>query len=116
VGPRCALRARRPARCRELPLSCLTSATGDSLYQKKIGAIIEAVGVARALLFVRVEVEMLYWAAIFFVLALVAAFFGFGGIAGTAIGIGKILFIGFLVLAVVSLVAGRFGGPRRTLT
>jgi uncharacterized membrane protein YtjA (UPF0391 family) len=50
---------------------------------------------------------MLYWAAIFFVLAIVAAVFGFGGIAAGAVGIGKVLFVGFLVLAVVSLLAGR---------
>lgn len=50
---------------------------------------------------------MLYWAAMFFVLAIVAAVFGFGGIAAGAVGIGKILFVGFLILAVVSLIAGR---------
>jgi uncharacterized membrane protein YtjA (UPF0391 family) len=50
---------------------------------------------------------MLYWAGVFFVLALVAAVFGFGGIAASAVMIGKILFVGFLVLAIVSLVAGR---------
>jgi uncharacterized membrane protein YtjA (UPF0391 family) len=50
---------------------------------------------------------MLYWAVMFFVLAIVAAVFGFGGIAASATMIGKLLFVGFLVLAVVSLVAGR---------
>jgi uncharacterized membrane protein YtjA (UPF0391 family) len=50
---------------------------------------------------------MLYWAACFFVIALVAAFFGFVGIAGTAMGAAKILFAVFLVLAVVSLLFGR---------
>lgn len=53
---------------------------------------------------------MLYWAVVFFVLALVAAFFGFGGIAASAAGIGKILFVGFIVLALVSLVANGFRG------
>lgn len=53
------------------------------------------------------EIVMLYWAAMFFVLAIVAAVFGFGGIAAGAVGIGKILFVGFLILAVVSLIAGR---------
>jgi uncharacterized membrane protein YtjA (UPF0391 family) len=57
------------------------------------------------------ENHMLYWAVVFFVLALVAAVFGFGGIAAGAVTIGKILFIGFLVVAVVALIAG--GGPRR---
>jgi uncharacterized membrane protein YtjA (UPF0391 family) len=57
---------------------------------------------------------MLYYAALFFVIALVAALFGFGGIAAGAVEIAKILFFVFLVLFVVSLVAGlmRRGGPR----
>ncbi|MDB5864164.1 MAG: hypothetical protein JWO70_1970 [Betaproteobacteria bacterium] len=57
---------------------------------------------------------MLYYAALFFVIALVAALFGFGGIAAGAVEIAKILFFIFLVLFVVSLVAGlmRRGGPR----
>jgi len=49
---------------------------------------------------------MLRWALIFFVLAIVAALFGFGGIAAGAADIGKLLFIGFLIFAVISLVAG----------
>jgi uncharacterized membrane protein YtjA (UPF0391 family) len=56
---------------------------------------------------------MLYYAIVFFVIALVAAFFGFSGIAAGAAGIGKLLFFGFLVLAVVSAVAVLAGGRRR---
>lgn len=56
---------------------------------------------------VREEVAMLYWSVVFFVLALIAAIFGFGGIAAGAATIGKILFVGFLALAVLSLVTGR---------
>ena len=48
---------------------------------------------------------MLRWALIFFVLALVAALFGFGGIAAGAAGMAKILFFAFLILAAVSVVA-----------
>jgi uncharacterized membrane protein YtjA (UPF0391 family) len=60
------------------------------------------------------EIIMLYYAALFFVIGLVAALFGFGGIAAGAVEIAKILFFIFLVLFVVSLVAGlmRRGGPR----
>jgi uncharacterized membrane protein YtjA (UPF0391 family) len=60
------------------------------------------------------EIIMLYYAALFFVIALVAALFGFGGIAAGAVEIAKILFFVFLVLFVVSLLAGlmRRGGPR----
>jgi uncharacterized membrane protein YtjA (UPF0391 family) len=50
---------------------------------------------------------MLYWTVVLFVIALVAAFLGFGGIAGAAAGIAKILFFAFLVLALFSLVLGR---------
>lgn len=50
---------------------------------------------------------MLHWAAVFFVIALLAAIFGFGGIAASAAGVAKILFVVFLVLAVVSLIFGR---------
>lgn len=52
---------------------------------------------------------MARWAILFFVIALVAALFGFGGIAGDAAWIGQILLFVFLVLAVVSLIFGRRG-------
>jgi uncharacterized membrane protein YtjA (UPF0391 family) len=51
---------------------------------------------------------MLKYAAIFFVIAIVAAIFGFGGIAIGAAEIAKILFVIFLVLFLVSLVASLF--------
>jgi len=47
---------------------------------------------------------MLRYAVIFFVVALVAALFGFGGIAAGAVEIAKILFFVFLLLAVASFV------------
>ncbi|HYE45864.1 MAG TPA: DUF1328 domain-containing protein [Caulobacter sp.] len=47
---------------------------------------------------------MLRWALIFLVVALVAAVLGFGGLAGAAVDIAKILFFVFLALFVVSLV------------
>ena len=49
---------------------------------------------------------MLRYAVIFFVVAIVAALFGFGGIAAGATEIAKILFFIFLVLFVVSLAVG----------
>lgn len=45
---------------------------------------------------------ILRWALIFFVVALIAAVFGFGGIASGAASVAKILFFGFLILAVIS--------------
>jgi uncharacterized membrane protein YtjA (UPF0391 family) len=50
---------------------------------------------------------MLHWAAVFFVIAIVAAIFGFGGIAASATGIAKILFFAFLLVGMVSLLLGR---------
>jgi uncharacterized membrane protein YtjA (UPF0391 family) len=47
---------------------------------------------------------MLRYAIGFFIVALVAALLGFGGIAFAAAGIAKILFYIFLVLFVVTLV------------
>jgi uncharacterized membrane protein YtjA (UPF0391 family) len=52
------------------------------------------------------EIPMLYYALVFFIVALVAAIFGFGGIAAGAVEIAKILFFVFLILFVVSLVFG----------
>jgi uncharacterized membrane protein YtjA (UPF0391 family) len=52
---------------------------------------------------------MLKWTVIFLVTAIIAALIGFGGIAvGAAVPIGKILFFIFLVLFVLSLIAGGF--------
>jgi uncharacterized membrane protein YtjA (UPF0391 family) len=48
------------------------------------------------------ESTMLYYALVFFIIALVAALFGFGGIAAGAAGIAKILFFLFLIVAVVT--------------
>ena len=47
---------------------------------------------------------MLGWALTFLVVALVAALFGFGGIASASAGIAQILFVIFLVLFVGTLV------------
>ena len=54
-----------------------------------------------------IGVTMLHYAVVFLVIALIAAVFGFGGIAASAVGIAKILFIVFLILAVAAFVFGR---------
>jgi len=51
---------------------------------------------------------MLHYAVVFFVIALIAALFGFGGIAAGAAEIAKVLFFIFLVLFIVSLILGLF--------
>ena len=58
---------------------------------------------------------MLSWALGFFILALIAAVLGFGGIAAGAAGIAKLLFWGFVILFVVSLVVGLVSGRRPVL-
>lgn len=50
---------------------------------------------------------MLSWTVTFLVLALVAALFGFTGIAAGASSIAQVLFFLFLVLFVISLITGR---------
>lgn len=57
---------------------------------------------------------MLYWTLVFFIISLVAALFGFGGIATAAAGIAQILFYIFLLLMFLSLIfyVVRGGWPR----
>lgn len=51
---------------------------------------------------------MLRWALTFFVIALIAALFGFTGIAEGAAAIAQVIFYIFLVLLVLSLLFGSF--------
>jgi uncharacterized membrane protein YtjA (UPF0391 family) len=53
---------------------------------------------------------MLYWAVVFLIIAIVAAIFGFGGIAVAATGIAKVLFFIFIVIFLITLF---FGFSRR---
>lgn len=55
---------------------------------------------------------LLKWAAIFFVIALIAAAFGFTGIAAGAASIAKVLFYLFLGIFVVLLIAGIIVGRK----
>ena len=47
---------------------------------------------------------MLYWTLVFLVIALIAEVLGFTGVAIAAAGAGKLLFVVFLILFVISLV------------
>ena len=49
---------------------------------------------------------LLHWAVVFLVVALVAALFGFGGVAGTAMEGARLLFWVAIAVFVVALVAG----------
>lgn len=50
---------------------------------------------------------MLSWAITFLVIALIAAIFGFGILAGTAMEIAKIIFFVFIILFVISFFMGK---------
>jgi uncharacterized membrane protein YtjA (UPF0391 family) len=57
------------------------------------------------------EPAMLRWAFMFLIIALIAALFGFGGIASAAAGIAKVLFFIaisiFVLMVLMGIVAGR---------
>jgi uncharacterized membrane protein YtjA (UPF0391 family) len=55
---------------------------------------------------------MIKWALIFLVIALVAALFGFTGIAVAAAGIAKFLFGLFLLLCLVFFILGAFAAKK----
>jgi uncharacterized membrane protein YtjA (UPF0391 family) len=52
------------------------------------------------------EMDMLHYALLFFIVALVAALFGFGGLAAGAASIAQLLFFVFIVMALASFVLG----------
>lgn len=66
----------------------------------------QRMAVAGIILVTKGVIAMLYWALVFLVVAIVAAVFGFGGIATAAAGLAQILFFIFLVVFIVSLVFG----------
>ena len=55
---------------------------------------------------------MLYWALVFFIIAIVAGVLGFGGVSVAAAGIAQLLFYIFVVSFLVALIAGLIGGRR----
>jgi uncharacterized membrane protein YtjA (UPF0391 family) len=55
---------------------------------------------------------MLRWAAVFFIISIIAAIFGFGGVADAASDIAQVLFFVFIVMFAVMLVAGLVTGKR----
>jgi uncharacterized membrane protein YtjA (UPF0391 family) len=59
---------------------------------------------------IKQEQYMLGWALTFFVLAIIAAAFGFGGIAGASASIAQVLFVIFLVLTVIAFIVRAIQG------
>ncbi len=58
---------------------------------------------------------MLGWAIAFFLIAIVAAIFGFGGIAGGAATIAQILFVLFVTLFLASLIMNFVRGSSKSV-
>lgn len=54
---------------------------------------------------------MFGWAISFLIIAIVAGIFGFSGIAGTAVGVAKILFVVGLLMFLILLLSGRRTPP-----
>lgn len=50
--------------------------------------------------------NLLYWAIVFLVVALIAAFLGFGGVAGVATDGARMLFWVAIILVVLSFIGG----------
>jgi uncharacterized membrane protein YtjA (UPF0391 family) len=59
--------------------------------------------------------RMLGWALTFLIVALIAAVLGFGGIAGFAVEIAKIIFFVAIVLFLISAIMGLMRGRSSTL-
>ncbi len=53
---------------------------------------------------------MLWWALVFFVVAVIAAIFGFGGIAGAAATVAQVIFYAALIFFVLSFIFHLFRG------
>ena len=60
--------------------------------------------------FTQEELNMLSWAITFLIIALIAGVLGFGGIMSASAGIAKILFVVFLILFLVSMIANAMRG------
>jgi uncharacterized membrane protein YtjA (UPF0391 family) len=60
------------------------------------------------------ECAMLYWAAAFFIIAIIAGLLGFGGVSAAAAGVAQILFFIFVVIFLITLIMAigrRRSGP-----
>ena len=58
---------------------------------------------------------MLNWALNFFILAIVAAVLGFGGLAGEFMEIAKFLTVIFVILFIAAIIQGIFSGHKKPL-
>jgi uncharacterized membrane protein YtjA (UPF0391 family) len=78
---------------------------------KAAGPVLSGLSLERPWIEIK-EIDMLRWAAGFFVIAIIAAIFGFGGVATGAADIAKVLFFVFLVVFFISVILGLVSGGR----
>jgi len=89
-------------------MKCAHQSFDDKRFSKICGDGTDAAyvnrlsGVAARFRMGRIVMHMLYYAVIFFIIALIAALFGFAGVVAAAAGFAKILFFLFLILAVMT--------------
>lgn len=86
------------------------SAQRRSLIPLKFGTAIAALGVVAPANQADKGISMLKWAILFFVISLIAGFFGFGKVESGAKSIAKVLFVVALLIFLVVLVFGVFLG------
>jgi uncharacterized membrane protein YtjA (UPF0391 family) len=84
----------------------ITVARLEASASRAVLAAAAAIRFNRPLATHRWEGLMLRYAAIFFVIAIIAAVFGFGGIAAGAAEIAKVLFFIFIVIFLITLLMG----------
>jgi uncharacterized membrane protein YtjA (UPF0391 family) len=81
-------------------------ATPEAPTSHAAPAVVSQSALIRPFSYSTMEGPMLRYAAIFFVIAIIAAVFGFGGIAAGAAEIAKVLFFIFIVIFLVTLLMG----------
>jgi uncharacterized membrane protein YtjA (UPF0391 family) len=89
--------------------ACLQAVNGKRSQETKI-PLLRFLCMKRARARSDMEEFMLGWALTFLVIALIAALLGFGGVAGTAMGIAKIIFFVAIVLFLIAAIAGAVRG------
>jgi uncharacterized membrane protein YtjA (UPF0391 family) len=85
--------------------SALSYKRSGGRLAEKTGRVSYSGSIATAVVAPNQEPVMLHYAVVFFIIALIAAVLGFGGLAAGAASIGKVLFVIFIVMALVTIVA-----------
>lgn len=112
VGPRLRSDVASPdGQAARVPTAVVEGTTHSRAHRRAHAACPRSAGSSSPLSTVRSS-SMLHYAIVFFAIALIAALFGFSGIAAGAVGIAKALFIVFIVLGAACLLYGVVTKPR----